>query len=57
MHLGDFLSTLTNYNKTLDPDKMMLGATKIDITRKQIAVYEKEYEENPNDEIFKIAWA
>ena len=41
MNLGEFLATLSQFNKNLNPDDMMLNSTKIDITRKQIAIYEK----------------
>uniref|UniRef100_A0A7S3NEY2 Rab-GAP TBC domain-containing protein n=1 Tax=Euplotes harpa TaxID=151035 RepID=A0A7S3NEY2_9SPIT len=55
VEISDFFAIMSDYNKNLNPDDLIQGASKIDITRKQIVMYEKEYEEGPDEEILKLA--
>lgn len=57
VELDKFFSILTEFIKSLTPKKLMEGALKIKITRKQIVEYEREYEENPDQEILGLVRA
>lgn len=57
VELDKFFSILTDFIKGLTPKKLIEGALKINITRQQIVEYEKEYEENPNEEILSLVRA
>ena len=57
VELDKFFSIFTELIKTIKHKKLMEGALKIKITRKQIVEYEKEYEENPDQEILGLVRA
>lgn len=57
VELDKFFTILTEYYKTVTPNKLLDGAVKFKITREQIAEFEREYAEEPKEDILAFTSA